>query len=419
MTGYPQIGFNPYNMYQNWGYGYQYPAFRVVQNQPQPVSVPQPNVNLQTQPDTVSFRATEHIQTKPKKEGLSTGAKWAIGLGLTGLACLGARYGLQNKIKKAYKNIKITELPENIIFKKATSKEEALKFTKETLKIKDVEASLTLEELNFINKSLVDVSNAQKGKCVMPARIKYFDDEYIKMLDKGNKGMTLAGIDCTILGKDFGTLNINKNFLKEERLNSELKKLYYKKDGTIKFKPNTPYKYSEKVYGIADNEMSILLEKYYKNPNSLSLEQKLQLIESRYSFLNNISNLERGIDIGINKTKSGYLIEKMKLQSEGHTIYHEMGHLQDLFAKKEAHISSPILTEINMRRDMLNIFPTKTHKEFINDKSIQEITGKVSPYSQTSSDEFIAEVYAGLVSGKKFSDDVIALYKKYGGPALT
>lgn len=86
MTGYSQIGFNPYNMYQNWGYGYQYPAFRGVQNQPQPVSVPQPNVNLQTPPDTVSFRATEHIQTKPKKEGLSTGAKWGLGaLALAGV----------------------------------------------------------------------------------------------------------------------------------------------------------------------------------------------------------------------------------------------------------------------------------------------------------------------------------------------
>ena len=70
MTGYPQISFNPYSMYQNWGYGYQYPAFRGVQNQPQPVSVPQPNVNLQTPPDTVSFKATEHIQTKPKPEPL-------------------------------------------------------------------------------------------------------------------------------------------------------------------------------------------------------------------------------------------------------------------------------------------------------------------------------------------------------------
>lgn len=86
MTGYPQISFNPYSMYQNWGYGYQYPAFRGVQNVPQPVSVPQPNVNLQTLPDTVNFKATEHIQTKPKKEGLSTGVKWGLGaLALAGV----------------------------------------------------------------------------------------------------------------------------------------------------------------------------------------------------------------------------------------------------------------------------------------------------------------------------------------------
>ena len=86
MTGYPQRSFNPYSMYQNWGYGYQYPAFSSVQNVPQPVSVPPPNVRLQTPPDTVSFKATEHIQTKPKKEGLSTGAKWGIGaLALAGI----------------------------------------------------------------------------------------------------------------------------------------------------------------------------------------------------------------------------------------------------------------------------------------------------------------------------------------------
>ena len=92
MTGYPQIGFNPYSMYQNWGYGYQYPAFRGVQNVPQSVSFPQPNVNLQTPPDTVSFKATEHIQTKPKKEGLSTGAKWAIGIGVTTALAIGADF---------------------------------------------------------------------------------------------------------------------------------------------------------------------------------------------------------------------------------------------------------------------------------------------------------------------------------------
>ena len=32
--------------------------------------------------------------------------------------------------------------------------------------------------------------------------------------------------------------------------------------------------------------------------------------------------------------------------------------------------------------------------------------------------EWEAEVYAGMCDGIKFSDDVMALYKKYGGPAL-
>jgi len=92
MTSYSQTGFNPYNMYQNWGYGYQYPAFRGVQNSPQAVSVPQPNVNLQTPPDTVSSRATEYIQTKHKKEGLSTGAKWVIGIGVATALTIGADF---------------------------------------------------------------------------------------------------------------------------------------------------------------------------------------------------------------------------------------------------------------------------------------------------------------------------------------
>jgi hypothetical protein len=109
MTGYPPININPYNMYQNWGYGYQYPAFRGVQNQPQPVSAPQLNVNLQTSPDTVNFKATEHIQAKPKKEGLSTGAKWAIGLGLTALAS----YGIYALTKGRAKGV--TPMPENPI----------------------------------------------------------------------------------------------------------------------------------------------------------------------------------------------------------------------------------------------------------------------------------------------------------------
>ena len=92
MTDYSPINFNPYNLYQNWSNSYQYSAFRGVQNGNELVSVPQPNVNLQTPPDTVSFRATEHIQTKPKKEGLSTGAKVAIGAVIVSSLAIGADF---------------------------------------------------------------------------------------------------------------------------------------------------------------------------------------------------------------------------------------------------------------------------------------------------------------------------------------
>jgi len=117
MTGYPRVNFHPYNMYKNWSYGYQDPAFKGVQNQLQPVNVPQPNVSLQTPPATVNFKPAEHIQTKPEKESLSTGAKWAIGLGLTALAGIGiymATKGKLNtnqeaKIKKLIANGKLDE----------------------------------------------------------------------------------------------------------------------------------------------------------------------------------------------------------------------------------------------------------------------------------------------------------------------
>ena len=32
--------------------------------------------------------------------------------------------------------------------------------------------------------------------------------------------------------------------------------------------------------------------------------------------------------------------------------------------------------------------------------------------------EFVAEIYAKSLSGVKFDEDVLNLYKKYGGPAI-
>ena len=54
--------------------------------------------------------------------------------------------------------------------------------------------------------------------------------------------------------------------------------------------------------------------------------------------------------------------------------------------------------------------------EFLTNEKIQQTAGEVSLYAQTGIGEFVAEVHAGLIDGKHFSDDVMNLYKKYNGP---
>ena len=72
MIGYSQINFNPYNMNQKLGYGYQSPVFGNDQNTLPPVK--------------------ESIQTKSEKDGLSTYAKLAIGMGVTTALAIGADF---------------------------------------------------------------------------------------------------------------------------------------------------------------------------------------------------------------------------------------------------------------------------------------------------------------------------------------
>lgn len=86
MTDYSTKNFSPYNMNISNGYKNQ-----SINNAPNNSSlVTQPKINLQTPPDTVSFRGSEQVQPKLKKEGSSTGKKIGIGLGAVALIGLGA-----------------------------------------------------------------------------------------------------------------------------------------------------------------------------------------------------------------------------------------------------------------------------------------------------------------------------------------
>ena len=124
---------HPYQAYtplqfNNWNnYGYSTPVFKSAEYQPvmqQPLSQ-----------DTVQLSAKKEIKTK-KKEGLSTGAKWGIGLALTATAVIG---GIA-----LHKNIKLKNMQKSFseIFRRDMTKEETKQLIKnydDLMKIENID----------------------------------------------------------------------------------------------------------------------------------------------------------------------------------------------------------------------------------------------------------------------------------------
>lgn len=353
MPGYPQISFNPYSMYQNWGYGYQYPAFRGVQNVPQPVSVPQPNVRLQTPPDTVSFKATERIQTKPKKEGLSTGAKW--GLGALALAGVGTAIYFATRGRVGGKQAQ--QLAEHIEFKPAKTVEEAIQFGKTHLGIKDYKGfeAKDIEVVNWLNAGFVKANNKFKGKSVMPKIVDFAEhgDDVLQGVDRFKHSYL---VDKGVYG--------NIDSYVQKQLDNFISK---GADGKINIPPAD----------CSQSDLKFLTDKikqFVNNKNSMKFRDKVELSQNLLEYVDSLTHY------------------KYKPVSEFGTIYHEFTHLLD------------------------DNLLTRTRSLASNEKTIAR---KVSEYATTTRAEYIAEVGRKHLEGISLPDDVMALYKKFGGPVLT
>ena len=104
-----------------------------------------------------------------------------------------------------------------------------------------------------------------------------------------------------------------------------------------------------------------------------------------------------------------HLVSPHKI-SQFRTIYHELGHAQDLLV----HTRAGATNEYN--NDAAR-YPSKL-KRWLADIEKQEIASNVSTYSKCGPGEFIAETYAGILSGNKYPKKVLDLYKSLGGPSV-
>ena len=117
-----------------------------------------------------------------------------------------------------------------------------------------------------------------------------------------------------------------------------------------------------------------------------------------------LSNLKTAYQNG-NFAKRVEIYEQLRavrLQYRGtgnkyHTLFHELGHMQHEWQNTNLFLQS------------CKPFASEAEKK---------IAGKVSSYAKEDGAEFVAEVFADLMSGKTYSDDVMQLYAKYGGPKI-
>ena len=329
---------------------------------------------VKVEPKTEQYpNDTVELSTKNKKKSIPMWKKFAIGAGGTIAAAVGVgilvikHHG--NRIKKLYdEKLILSNLKEKIDFKEAATVQEGIKFAKEVLGIKEVDANFTLEAINAANRGLVDVSNAHKGKVFMPHALRYTSPRV--------KNDYVAAVQMDINSSEFGHMYINKHYFDKDFLDAEIKNRLYNSNGQLfefdsKSEVVTQPVWDKYVLANPSKDVAKLIRKYYRDSANMSVEEKRNLFYSlaygkddarRYfrtpaetyvnlltkhrTVLNELGYVPKSAEeiekltnkqqkellttlLDKLKTKNIYLEHNFEFFTPLKTIYHEMGHLQD------------------------------------------------------------------------------------------
>ena len=374
------------------------------------------------QKDTFTFKGNSNTENTTKQQ-LSTMAK--VGIGFGALALVGTCIALASKGKVS----EAKKLAEHIEFTPAKTIEEAIEFGKTHLGIKEYGgfSAKDIDIVNWINEGIVNICNKLKGKTKIPKSIHYesIDDQTILQIDGGSQ-----------------RLDINK--LVFEDIDKTINN--YLKGGSLITIQNGKFS-SPDIY--STNIIKELLPKLRKfSKNQCSFNEKIELFENLLTataetnsflsnpikkikaILNNSSAKERlislGLEVDINKIakmttdeqetllmkyiREANIKKPFVLSSCFKSIYHEFGHLNDPYISKRSYVKA-------FYDENKSSYP-KELREWLGNTQKIKVAGEVSSYATENPAEFLAETFSYLVEGRNLSNEVIALYKEYGGVLL-
>lgn len=410
-----------------------------------------PKLPAMTQ-DTTSF-TTKAPEVEEKKK--NNAKKWGILAGAA-LAVTVAGLIIRGRLKA------VTQLAEHIDFTPAKTMEEAKEFAKKHLKIEKFDTANDLDMANWVNEGLVNINNKYKGKGHIPKEVMPVPDEL------KDKYKTVSAAMRAGAGKGFymdSTLIVNVDYFNNahKSIDKMLKDFRFKatprKDGGNDIEmPILPFfntdkqldimQLSEKfVNGKASKMDIVALNKSFKDYYAYShflADNPMAIINDIYSQKGVVDLLKKHMKQGsfksveelgkmTNKEQMDYLFEASDAltglpfnqhpsskilaskRSVFNTLYHEEGHLfhhkNTILDYEDMHV---VYNKQTGKPDKIGALA----KGFLESKEEQFIASTVSRYAQNSPLEFVAEVYARMLNGEKFGDDVMNLYNKYKGPSL-
>ena len=379
MTDYSVAQNKPYNTF---GYGYNNPSLRSAL-----ITQKNNNVTSQTQQaDTVSISTKNQVQVDPQKQGLSKGTKWGIGtvavLGIGALAYVLTRGRAGSK--------QVQQLAEHVDFQPAKTIQEAKSFAKEKLGVhyNDIE---DVEVVNFFNEWLTGIHN----KCKVIDKSSY--PKFISSTT-ASESDTLACLCDGVLknGTQEGyVMGVNMQLIKD--FGSSMDKWIC--DGSVIAK-NKAGKYiiTNEAYNTEFTRDLVRRMNEY-NPSKTTFKEKNRIILD-------IKGLQDGKIVNGKQQEIRY--------SDFCYLNHELGHLRH----QECVNNYDMMKKVEEFKTLGEPVSDIT-QEFVTNKQIQQTARKVSEYATESPLEFVAETFSQLMEGKTFSDDVMALYKKYKGPSIS
>lgn len=335
-------------------------------------------------PDTVEINGK-------KKTGMSNGAKVGIGLGILGAAALAIGLIAKGRGSQA------KEVVKHIDFKKAKTIEEAKKFAKDKLGMSFDDKINNLELMNYLNEGLTNFTNKTKIKDI---RFISYEKNLHSNADELGRGLVINGV--------FG-FNVNPAFVENiEKDIAEMLNLQI--SGKVLNKINGKYVFNDYTKSISFSaEIENLINRYKINPKQFSFKEKMELHQG----LNDIFEASERIS----EQYQGHLNDiigknfEFYKKSPFHFLNHEIGHDLHYKINPKEFEKYNILEELSRKNISKEIYD-----DFI--KNQLNKAKKVSNYATESPAEFVAETYAELLDGRKFSDDVMTLYQKYNGPMI-